>query len=326
MAATLANYWHPIAESSAVGDQPQRFTLLGDDLVAFRAPSGEVRVFKDLCIHRGVALSRGFIEDGILRSGYHGWAYDETGACVHIPSLPPGSPIPSKARAIVYRTAERFGLVWLALDEPVEDIPPFPNDEWDDPGYRTFVSHHYVWNTSAGRSVENFMDLSHFPYVHEGILGSRERTVVAEHTVENLGRMLYYWYEAPEPSTLHSGEDDIVKWEYWLTGPFTIHLRKTIPSGDRTLISMASSPTNDTTTHMFLWIARNYDLDPIHDQGFIDFTHTIMEQDRAVVESQRPEQIPTDLRDELHLKVPDASGIAYRKRLAEIQGVGAFLP
>jgi hypothetical protein len=51
-----------------------------------------------------------------------------------------------------------------------------------------------------------------------------------------------------------------------------------------------------------------------------------MEQDRLVVESQRPERIPTDLRDELHLKVPDASGIAYRKYLGAIQGTAAYMP
>jgi len=326
MTATMANYWHPIAIGRDVTDQPQRFALLGTDLVAFRTTGGDVRVFTDLCIHRGVALSLGFIEDDILHCGYHGWAYDDTGKCVHIPSLPPGSSIPSKARAIVHRVVEHYGLVWVALDEPVADVSGFPLGEWDDPEYRTFVSHHYVWKTSAGRSVENFMDLSHFPYVHDGILGSRENTVVAEHEVEDRDGVLYYYYEAPEPSTLHSDADEMVLWEYYLTGPFTIHLCKTVPNGERTLISMASSPTDTALTHMFLWIARNYDHDPEHDQTFIDFTHTIMEQDRLVVESQRPEQIPIDLRDELHLKVPDASGIAYRKLLAEIPDVHAYMP
>lgn len=326
MPAKLSNYWHPIAIAEEIGGQPQRFRLLSEDLVAFRADDGDVRVFSDLCIHRGVALSLGFVEDGVLHCGYHGWAYDDTGACVHIPSLAPGSPIPTKARAIVHRVAERYGLVWVALDEPIADVPGFPADEWTDPGTRTFVSHHYTWKTSAGRSVENFMDISHFPYVHEGILGSRDNTVVGEHIVEDRDGVLYYYLEAPEPSTLHSGEDDVIRWEYFLTGPFTIHLRKTVPNGNRTLISMASCPTDDTTTDMFLWLARNYDLDPTHDQGMIDFTHQIMEQDRSIVESQRPERIPVDLRDELHLKVPDASGIAYRKLLGRIQDTAAFLP
>ncbi|MDH4116591.1 MAG: aromatic ring-hydroxylating dioxygenase subunit alpha [Acidimicrobiia bacterium] len=322
---TLSRHWHPIATASEVTAEPRRFTLLGTDLVAFRGDHG-LSLFTDLCIHRGVALSLGFIENGILHCGYHGWAYDGTGACVKIPSLPPGSPIPPKARAITHRVEERYGLVWACLDEPEQDIPPFPDDEWNRSDYRTFVSHHYTWETSAGRAVENFMDISHFPFVHEGTLGSRDATEVAEHTVEERNTGLYYYLEAPEPASLHSGADDVIRWEYFLTGPFTIHLRKTIPSGDQTLISLVAAPTSEKTTDMFLWIGRNYQLDPSEDGEFIDFTHEIMEQDRLIVESQRPEQIPTNLRDELHLRIPDASGIAYRRLLGAISGAGPFLP
>jgi phenylpropionate dioxygenase-like ring-hydroxylating dioxygenase large terminal subunit len=321
----LLHHWHPIATADQVDGKPRRFTLLGEDLVVFRSDRG-VSVFLDLCIHRGVALSLGFIDDGILRCGYHGWAYNDEGVCVDIPSLPSGSPIPAKARAVVYRAMERYGLVWVALGEPSGDIAPFPDGEWDDPGYRTIVSNRYQWKTSAGRAVENFMDISHFPYVHEGILGSRDNTEVQKHVVSERDGGIYYFLEAPEPATLHSKPGDVIRWEYFLTGPFTIHLRKTVPSGDVTLISMAASPTTETTTAMFLWIARNHQLDPSADAEFIDFTHEIMEQDRLVVESQRPERIPTDLRDELHLKVPDASGIAYRKYLGGIHGTAAYMP
>lgn len=62
------------------------------------------------------------------------------------------------------------------------------------------------------------------------------------------------------------------------------------------------------------------------DAEFIDLTRGIMEQVRLVVESQRSERIPTDPRDELHLKIPNASGIAYRKYLRAIQGTAAYLP
>ena len=71
---------------------------------------------------------------------------------------------------------------------------------------------------------------------------------------------------------------------------------------------------------MYLFIVRNYALDE-DDRPFKDFSDTIMEQDRQIVESQRPEEIPTDLKDELHLKVPDASGIAYRRLLGRIDQV-----
>lgn len=42
------------------------------------------------------------------------------------------------------------------------------------------------------------------------------------------------------------------------------------------------------------------------------------EQDRGIVESQRPEELPLDLSEELHLRGPDAPAIEYRRRLREL--------
>src|SRR5581483_5206290 len=199
---TLANYWHPIARSEDVVEQPKQFELLGDKICAFRTVDG-VSAFKDLCIHRGTALSLGWVTDGRITCAYHGWEYDSTGRCVKIPSLPEGSTIPRKARAIAYRAEERYGLVWVAMEEPVAPIPAFPHDEWDDPAFRGFLSSTYVWSSSAGRSVENFMDVSHFPFVHENLLGTRDQTVVAETNVVETDHGLYYMYEQEEPNELY---------------------------------------------------------------------------------------------------------------------------
>ena len=79
--ATLRNYWHPLCMSEDIVEQPRAFTLLDESIVAFRDAEG-VAAFKDLCIHRGTALSLGDITDGRLTCAYHGWQYDRTGACV----------------------------------------------------------------------------------------------------------------------------------------------------------------------------------------------------------------------------------------------------
>jgi phenylpropionate dioxygenase-like ring-hydroxylating dioxygenase large terminal subunit len=320
---TLANYWHPIARSEDVTEQPKQFELLGEKICAFRTDAG-VSAFKDLCIHRGTALSLGWVTDGRITCAYHGWQYDAAGKCVKIPSLPEGSTIPRKARAIAYRAEERYGLVWVAMDEPVAAIPAFPHDEWDDPSFHGFLSSTYLWHSSAGRSVENFMDVSHFPFVHEGLLGSRDKTVMGEIDVVETDYGLYYMYEQEEPNELYGGPGQVTRWEYHLYTPFTIHLTKTVRD-EKTLISLVSAPTTPRLTHMYLFIIRNHRLDE-DDRTFKDFSDTIMEQDRQIVESQRPEEIPTDLREELHLKVPDASGIAYRRLLGRIDQVSAFMP
>ena len=37
-----------------------------------------------------------------------------------------------------------------------------------------------------------------------------------------------------------------------------------------------------------------------------------------IVENQRPEELPLDLAEELHVKGPDAVALAYRRFLAEL--------
>jgi len=72
----LLNDWHPIAKSSDVPERtilPAR--LLGEDLVIWRM-NGEVRVWQDLCVHRGTRLSLGHLKGDHLECAYHGWTYD----------------------------------------------------------------------------------------------------------------------------------------------------------------------------------------------------------------------------------------------------------
>ena len=92
-----------------------------------------------------------------------------------------------------------------------------------------------------------------------------------------------------------------------------------------TILTLIAAPTDETHTRLFNFVSRNHSFD-ISDADFAGKLAVVVEQDRRVVESQRPEQIPTDLRDELHLKVPDASGIAYRTLLSRIEGSTAFMP
>ena len=60
-------------------------------------------------------------------------------------------------------------------------------------------------------------------------------------------------------------------------------------------------------------IGRNYDLD-IPDKTYQDFEEVIFGQDRRIEESQRPQQVPFDFTEELHLKF-DAVAINYRKAM-----------
>ena len=69
---------------------------------------------------------------------------------------------PRKARVPAYHAEEKYGLVWVCLEEPHAPVPSIP--EIEDPAYHTFVYDGGNWATSGGRMVDNFIDFSHFPW------------------------------------------------------------------------------------------------------------------------------------------------------------------
>ena len=75
----------------------------------------------------------------------------------------------------------------------------------------------------------------------------------------------------------------------------------------------ASQPLAADRSAGYVIIGRNYNLDQ-PDRVIQEFEDTIFGQDQVVVESQRPDRVPFDLADELHLKF-DAVAVAYRRAM-----------
>ena len=110
--------WYPIASSD---DLPFRHVyqgqLLGRELAVWRADDGNVNVWENRCLHRGVRLSIGINEGGELKCQYHGWRYaNRSAGCTYIPAHPADAP----ARRIENRTypvREAYGLIWSAAND-----------------------------------------------------------------------------------------------------------------------------------------------------------------------------------------------------------------
>jgi phenylpropionate dioxygenase-like ring-hydroxylating dioxygenase large terminal subunit len=122
-AAALRACWHPVAYATEVGAAPRATTLLDEPLVLWRDRSGVVRAFRDVCVHRGTALSLGRVEGDEIVCAYHGWRYRGDGACTAIPQLAEPTRAPARARAVAYPVTERHGIVWVALEPPRWPIP-----------------------------------------------------------------------------------------------------------------------------------------------------------------------------------------------------------
>lgn len=110
---------------------------------------------------------------------------------------------------------------------------------------------------------------------------------------------------------------------YQLHLPYTIVLRLGWGGKRGMVYFFASQPVRDEACTGYLLIGRNYDRDkPV--ELLQDFEDTIFEQDRRMVESQRPEKVPFDLAAEMHLKF-DAVAVSYRRAMRK-QGLAATRP
>ena len=325
----LRECWHPVAFGRDLADRPVRADLLGEPLVLWRGQDGGPRANLDLCVHRGTALSLGWISGDELVCPYHGWHYAADGRCVAIPQLEDPSRVPAKARIPAYRAQERYGLVWVALDEPRWPLPEVP--ELEDDGWAALTAGPYRWECDAARQVENFTDFGHFPWVHPGLLGDPSRPVVPRYEVRTEGHVLHYSVVRPEAENSEEfpvfGNDQAGPPErrsrYELHLPYTIALRLGW-GGERGMVYFfASQPESADRCTGYVMIGRNYNLDQ-PDQVIQEFEDTIFGQDQVVVESQRPERVPFDLAAELHLKF-DAVAVAYRKAMRSL-GLAAAAP
>jgi phenylpropionate dioxygenase-like ring-hydroxylating dioxygenase large terminal subunit len=311
--SVFRDFWHPVAPADAVTTSPVAVTLLDERLVVVRL-ADRVAVFRDLCIHRGTPLSLGWVDGEELVCAYHGWAYNGDGVCTRIPSLGPGRSIPRRARVDSYPAVERYGLIWTCLGAPRADIAEFP--EFDDPEWNQvrFLVGPLQWACGAGRAVENFVDQSHFPWVHEGILGDRDHPEFHPVSIERHGNELRYsWVDRSEVA------GELPERIGTICRPFTIHLVQRSEGGGRgTVLFFAATPHTATTHTNYTWVLENRPLTGEDLAKRKELGDTIMRQDQRIVEEQRPEELPFDLSEELHVKGPDAIAIEYRRFMAEL--------
>jgi phenylpropionate dioxygenase-like ring-hydroxylating dioxygenase large terminal subunit len=310
----LVNDWHPVAHTRELDTKnPIGVRLLGEDVVLWRADGDQILAWQDLCAHRGTRLSLGKVDGNTLQCPYHGWTYNEEARCIRIPAHPDQTP-PSKARVKTFQTKVRYDLVWVSLGQPAQSIPPFP--EWSDDSYRKILCGPYRVNASAPRVVENFLDVGHFPFVHEGILGDQNHPEIEDYESEiGADGVISKGVRVYQPDPYGTGVGDVVTYTYCAFRPLTAYLIKE-SAGPRFSLLLTITPHEAVGCTAWMWMAMNYGHE-IPERDLVAWQDTIFGQDRPILESQRPEMLPLDLQAELHLR-SDRTAIAYRKWLKEL--------
>jgi phenylpropionate dioxygenase-like ring-hydroxylating dioxygenase large terminal subunit len=240
----LAEFWHPVALSSEVSQEPVAVRLAGQYWVLARF-GGVVTAFVDACPHRRARLSAGQVIGDALQCTYHGWRFASDGRCVGIPALGDDAPIPE--RAALRRPAEvteRDGLVWLAPKPPRGPLPELaPGVPLGGDGIATVRLPVVRVEANAAMLIDNYLDEAHLPFVHAATIGgagpepiaradvTRQGlgfTAVREHTFTNLTdpavrdgarpvvqrRRMTFRYQAPLTTTLLLEPFDAEDWQF----------------------------------------------------------------------------------------------------------------
>jgi phenylpropionate dioxygenase-like ring-hydroxylating dioxygenase large terminal subunit len=313
----LARHWYPVARSRDVVAAPVAATLLDEPLVLYRA-GDEIVVANDICPHRGVPLSMGQGDGITVACAYHGIRYGAGGACVAVPAHPTAK-IPTRLTLRTYPAVERYGLVWTCLrpdaDASSRGVAVMPG--WDEPGYQAVTCPAFEVAAFAGRQVEGFLDVAHFGFVHLGTFGDPANTEVPDYSpvATPYGFSVDYWSTVGNyPHGGQVGEPGF-RWlrHFEMFMPFTATLVVHFPNDGRLCIMNAASPVSARRTRMFAPIAKNFDTGQ-PEQEIFDFNLRIFEEDRVIVEVQKPENLPLDPRIEVNIAA-DRSSVAYRREL-----------
>ncbi|MGI9302023.1 MAG: Rieske 2Fe-2S domain-containing protein [Gammaproteobacteria bacterium] len=312
--SVLHNDWHPVTTVAALDEAPLiSARLLDEDIVVWRA-RGQLCARRDACVHRGTRLSLGKItNDDCVQCPYHGWKYNSAGQCVHIPAMPEHAP-PRRASVKSYEVKEMYGFVWVCLGKPANDIAPF--SEWNKPQFRKILCGPYPVETSGPRIIENFLDVSHFPYVHENILGTQTHAEIRDYDVKTGAKgVVATNVSVYQPDPYGTGQGDTVAYTYIASRPLTAYLLKesTVEQFSILLFITPHSPTESTA---WMWMTMNYGHD-IAEQELVEWQDTIFSQDKPIVESQRPKCLPLDPKAEVSMR-SDKTAVSYRRWLSKL--------
>ena len=319
----LRSCFHPVCRSADLLDNaivPVR--LLGDDWAVARI-GGRLVAIVDRCPHRFAPLSAGDVVDGTVQCAYHGYRFGPTGAASTCRRSARARR--SRRRAVVptaFAVEERYGLVWMAPEEPVTGIIDVP--EWDDPAFRRL--------RPAGPGVARRRRTDDRELPRPGPLPVPARQDVRRpggievptYTVERDG-----WAFVCDSTTRQSGSptppgptefqvsDRRSTW--WYAAPFALRLRIEYYADDVVLtILFFHQPVDARTTKLYCFDLRN---DIADGRTTVDeavaFQLAVAAEDRAMLERLRTTAMPLDLNAEVHTRA-DRITVEMRRVLADL--------
>ena len=280
----FARIWTPVAYSTQLRiNRPLRVQIAGTGVVLFRDPLGAPAALLDRCPHRGVALSLGTVSGGCLQCPFHGWRFDRTGRCIAVPWNPDAPR--SRLAALPVPAHELAGQIWI-YTAPTEQAPGAPTVDASlaDPGTR-LTGFEMTWNTHWTRAMENMLDWPHLPFVHRRSIGKDLVPLIEQPMATLIEEHEWGW----RVRTAMDGRPRPGMLDFRQPNQMNLH----IPMRRRTLtLAVSCVPVDERRTRLLLMTARNFARAAFLDGFFNRANRRIANEDRAIVESSDPAEIP----------------------------------
>ena len=329
--AFVRNAWYMAGNSAEVSAQPLSRRIFGRKIVLWRTADGQVSAIHDRCPHRFAPLSLGERRGDTLVCGYHGLAFDGSGACVHNPFA---ERIPAAARVDAWAVAERDGLVWLWGGDAAEADPTLIPDFGavaDGPGVRV-VQGYTLLEAPYEFGTDNLLDLSHIEFVHKGSFAGAGVIFAGTHEMKDEGAALHSnWWMPRIPAPSHTAgiyPPDMIC-DHWLdmrwNAPASMYLQVgATPAGQPREGGIIShqyhilTPETETTTHYFWGVARSHELDSAEVDAFMLslFGQAFDDEDKPMIKAAFDNLDGQDFWDAKPLSLGiDAGGTRARRKI-----------
>ncbi len=321
----LRRSWLPVSRAATVGTNPTKAWLLGEPFVVVRI-DGEVVVLEDRCPHRSAPLSSGAVVGSALECAYHGWRFDGAGRCVEIPSLGATGPFPPRARCgAPYAVVERYGLVFVALEEPLVELPDI-GAFGEESRVRVDLDP-FSGRYGAAQLIDNQLDVAHFAYLHRDTFGSPDGRAAPSSEIVRQP----WGFEARTTVPISARNDPAVAsgdhpveqdrtMTYRYLAPFFVELELAYPvmGGSNVIVFFVQPETAERSTmYVTLLLEQPGGFTPDELADRVAFEYRVVGEDLALQERFDDLAMPLDVTTECHVRA-DRASLELRRVLAQI--------
>lgn len=298
----LKNRWYVAALTDEVNRKPLGRMIIGEPVVLYRTEGGEAIALQDRCCHRRVPLHPGELVGDAIQCPYHGFLFNQDGACTEMPGQ---ESIPAGAGVRRYSLCERHRWIWIWMGDPAladeAAIPDFFQN--DDPGWAATGSRLPV-DCDYLLFVDNLLDLSHVAYVHAATIGSDDSRAEITFEREDEGVRVVRRVSDIDTPPINVAQgfgtrvDQSKIMTFWPPAHISIEITTAerpeaqkepgAPKGIHIMILNCITPETATTCHYFWASTRDFD---IENEDFTRFMHdqTVLafDEDKVILEAQQ---------------------------------------